>query len=112
MPEAPAVGLAGLDAEIVEAVQAAQTAVRVQPRSPAAWGRLGLVLRAHEFGKESNFCFLQAERLDAKDARWPYLIGLDLLGSDRDAALPWLRRAVKLADDAAVPRMRLAEVLA
>jgi tetratricopeptide (TPR) repeat protein len=111
MPEPPVVDLGGLDAEIIEAVRAAQTAVREQPHSPEAWGRLGLVLRAHEFNDPGNFCFLQAETLDPKDPRWPYLLSIQLLANDREAGVSLLRRAVQLAGDAAVPRMRLAEVL-
>jgi len=46
--------------------------VRSKPRSGAAWGKLGLVLKAAGLRTEANSCFVQAEKLDAKDPRWPY----------------------------------------
>ncbi len=110
-PEPPAVDLTGLDQEIVDAIQASQKAVRAQPRSAGAWGQLGAVLRAHAFNAESNLCFEQAEKLEPKDFRWPYLIGIELLSHDQDAAQRYLRRAVELDGEAAVPRMRLGELL-
>jgi tetratricopeptide (TPR) repeat protein len=111
MPDPPAVDMTGLDQEIIDAVEAARAAVRQHPRSPIHWGHLGAVLRAHEFNSESNFCFAQAERLDANDYRWPYLISLSVLNHDQEAALPYLRRAADLCGDQPAPRLRLGEVL-
>jgi tetratricopeptide (TPR) repeat protein len=110
-PDPPSVNLTGLDQEIIDAVENARKAVREQPRSANAWGRLGAVLRAHEFLEAANFCFAQAEGLDPDNYRWPYAIALDQLTGFRDAALVRLRRAVSLCGDEAAPRLRLAEVL-
>lgn len=109
-PEPPAVDLTGLDQEIVEAVEGARKQVREYPRTAGAWGQLGAVLRAHGFNLESNFCFAQAERLNPKDYRWPYLIAVELLGYDQDAALPRLRRAVERCGDEPAPRLLLGAV--
>jgi tetratricopeptide (TPR) repeat protein len=82
------------------------------PRSAARWGRLGMVLRAHAFAGESNFCFEQAERLDPQEPRWPYYRGLTTVQTDPAAGLACLRRAVeRLGDGPLGPRFRLVEVL-
>jgi tetratricopeptide (TPR) repeat protein len=110
-PEPPTVDLTGLDQEIIDAVEGARKQVREYPRTAGTWGQLGAVLRAHGFDIESNFCFAQAERLNPKDYRWPYLIALEQLGHDPDAALPRLRRAVELCGHEPAPRLLLGEVL-
>jgi tetratricopeptide (TPR) repeat protein len=110
-PEPPVIDLTGVDKEIVEKIEGARQGVLKSPRSADHWGELGAVLRAHEFLEESNVCFAQAERLAPQDYRWPYLIGVELLGHDQEAALPRLRRAVELCGEQAAPRLRLGEVL-
>ena len=52
---------------IVAALAQARAAVQESPRSAAAWGRLGMVLAAHDFRAEANACLAQAERLDPLD---------------------------------------------
>src|SRR5438270_5558930 len=110
-PAPPDVDLAGVDPAIVQAIDAARAEVRAAPRSAATWGRLGMVLRAHDFAAEANACFAQAERLDASDPRWPYLHGLTVALTDRDAAIPLLQRAADRSPFNPTPRLRLAEVL-
>jgi tetratricopeptide (TPR) repeat protein len=105
------VDLAGLDQEIVEAVEAARQGVLQQPRSPEAWGKLGAVLQAHQFHSDALFCYAQAERRDPRDGRWSYLIASLLMGSDPEAALLRLRRAAELCGEENTPRLRLGEVL-
>ena len=112
-PPPPALDLSGADPVVAEAVEAAREAVLRAPRSARAWGRLGMVLRAHHFMDEGNLCFTQAERLDPRDPRWPYLRALSMLRGDTEAALPLLRRAADLAEAAdgePAPRLRLAQV--
>jgi tetratricopeptide (TPR) repeat protein len=111
MPAPPAVDVSGLDSEIVEAIDTARAMVRKRPLAAGAWARLGAVYRAHEFNEESNFCFRQAEKLDPRDYRWPYLIGIELQAHDADASLAKLREAAALCGDEAAPRLTLGEVL-
>jgi tetratricopeptide (TPR) repeat protein len=111
MPAPPAVDVTGLDREIAEAIGTAQAIVRKKPRAAGAWAQLGTVFRAHEFNEESNFCFHQAEKLDPKDYRWPYLIGIELQAHDAEASLARLRQAAALCGDQAAPRLTLGEVL-
>jgi tetratricopeptide (TPR) repeat protein len=115
-PAPPAeIVLGGTDAAVNEAIEAARQEVCRQPRSAAAWGHLGLVLRAHDERIESGRIFAQAERLDPTDPRWPYQQGLIELLSEPEKALPQLRRAVELcrgkdAQETAA-RLRLGETL-
>jgi tetratricopeptide (TPR) repeat protein len=110
-PALPELDLASVDPAIVEKIDAARAELRAAPRSATAWGRLGMVLRAHGFGGEANDCFAQAERLDPSDPRWPYLHGLTVALTDRDAAIPLLQRAADRSRNNSAPRLRLAEVL-
>jgi tetratricopeptide (TPR) repeat protein len=112
-PNPPAVVLAGRDPEVVAVVERATATVRESPRSAAAWGRLGMVLQAHDYLADARACFVEAQRLDPRDARWPYYLGMNLSSlGEPDAALPELRRAAELCgEDLAIARLRLAELL-
>ena len=111
MPAPPAVDLTGLDREVAEAIETSRAIVGKKPLAAGAWAQLGAVFRAHDFNEESNFCFQQAEKLDPKDYRWPYLIGIELQAHDVEASLARLRQAASLCGDRAAPRLTLAEVL-
>jgi len=111
MPAPPVVDVRGLDGEIVESIETARAIVRKKPLAAGAWAQLGAVLRAHDFNEESNFCFAQAETLDPKDYRWPYLIGIGQHAHDVEAPLVRLRRAAALCGDQTAPRLTLGEVL-
>jgi tetratricopeptide (TPR) repeat protein len=111
-PEPPALDLAGADPAVVKVLQALQARVRQSPRSPGAWGTLGLTLVAHDFHEPAQLCFAQAERLDAREPRWPYHQGVWLASHDAEAALRKYQRAVELAGPGADSvRLRLAELL-
>lgn len=111
-PQPPAVSYAEADPAVVQVIEAARSDVWWRPRSAAAWGRLGQLLRAHTYYSESNTCFARAEELDPKEPRWPYLHGVNLLASDPEAAVPHLARAAALCDgNPDTPELRLAEAL-
>jgi tetratricopeptide (TPR) repeat protein len=111
-PGPPAVRPDGLEPAVGAAVEKARAAVRRSPRSAAAWGRLGMVLLAHQFHAEAEPCFVRAEQLDPRDPRWPYHLGVIRSLHDPDAAILRWRRAVELGGDAeATLRCRLADVL-
>jgi tetratricopeptide (TPR) repeat protein len=108
----PFVDLAGADPEVAALVELARKDVLADPRSAAAWGHLGMVLRAHGFADDSSFCFAQAERLDPREPRWPYYRGLTLSLTNPEESIRCLRRALeRLQDGPLAPRFRLAEVL-
>ena len=110
-PEPPVIKLPGSDPAIIKAIDEARAAVRSAPQSGRAWGRLGMVLSIHDILPEADICFAQAERLEAREPRWPYLRGLARSGEDPGAALPSLQRAANLCGDLPAPHLRLAELL-
>jgi tetratricopeptide (TPR) repeat protein len=108
----PLPDLAAVDPEVAEAVQEARRLVIQKPSAASAWGRLGMVLRAHDFGPEANRCFQEAERLDPREARWPYVQGLTLVLTEPEEGIRCLERAVeRCGDSLSVPQLRLAEAL-
>ncbi len=88
-----------------------------EPRSARAWGRLGQALLANDrMESEAQVCFAEAERLDPANPHWPYYQATILLNQgEREAALPYLQRAVECCavatPDNLAPRLRLAETL-
>jgi tetratricopeptide (TPR) repeat protein len=96
-PVPPEVPLGGADKEVARAVEEARQEVRRQPRSAAAWGKLGMVLGANDYGDPAVTCFEQAERLDPADPRWPYLRAVRLMAGDSRQGVVLLRRALGLA---------------
>ena len=70
-----------------------------------------MVLSIHDFGREADPCFAEAERLDPSEPRWPYLRGLARSGDNTAAAVPHLERAARLCGDMAAPHLRFAELL-
>jgi tetratricopeptide (TPR) repeat protein len=109
-PEPPTPDLTDADPDLVNAIQRARDEVCKTPRSSRAWGRFGMVLAANGFRAEALVALAEAERLDPKEPRWPYLQGVTLQRGNPDQALPKLRRAVELSHETA-PRLRLAELL-
>jgi tetratricopeptide (TPR) repeat protein len=111
-PAPPAVDLAGVDPAVAAAVEVGLAKVRAAPRSADAWGRLGMILVAHDFRDAALACFAEAERLDAQEPRWPHYQGVALSLGNPEAAVPKLRRAADLCgDNPAAPRLLLADVL-
>jgi tetratricopeptide (TPR) repeat protein len=112
-PAPPAVSYADVDPAVAAAIEAARREVWWKPHSAAAWGRLGLLLRAHGVRPEANRCFAQAEQLAADDPRWPYLQGYALRLDDPEAAVRHLQRAVALCGTSPdAPALTLADVFA
>src|SRR5438045_4158744 len=69
----PQPDLAGADPEAVELIERTRSQLLARRRSADAWGKFGMVLRAHGFAAEANECFSEASRLDPAEPRWPYL---------------------------------------
>jgi tetratricopeptide (TPR) repeat protein len=112
-PPVPQISTAQLDPVSASLVQQHVDAIRVSPRSGAAWGKLGGVLKSLEFRAEALRCFEVAERFDSREPRWPYLHGVVLATESPAEAVRLLRRAVHLCgNEPDAPRMRLAKLLA
>ena len=110
-PPAPEVDTGSLQPAAAQLVQEHLQRVRESPSSGAAWGELGALLRSYELREPALRCLKEAERLEPKEARWPYLTGLMLANESPSAAIEKLRRAVALSNHPAM-RLRLGKTLA
>lgn len=112
-PVPPEIARDQLDPDLLESIETARKKIQRDPYSASHWGDLGRLLRAALLLPEATACFAQAERLDPKNPRWPYLQGESLAKSDAKAALPHLERAAQLSvnGDTVAPHLRLAEAL-
>lgn len=113
LPELPFLALDGVDPEVADVLTKQRAVVAQAPRSAEAWGRLAMLLYAHQFADEAVICFSAAETLDGTNPIWPYFQGYLLQkGAHPDHALPCLERAAALApNEWPVPRLRLADLL-
>jgi len=98
--ELPEIGMTGVDPVVATQISSTVAEVEHHGRSGAAWGKLGMVLKAAGFQTEAKDCFVRAEKLDRKDPRWPYF--QDTIES--------LRRAVALKPTDFL-QIRLAQLL-
>jgi tetratricopeptide (TPR) repeat protein len=111
-PTPPAANLQEVDPAAAAFVEEAYREVHQSPGSAATWGRLGMILLAHEFLGEANVCLARAELLEPEEPRWPYYQGIALFLGDPAAAIPKLQRAADLCGGTPdAPRLRLAEAL-
>jgi cytochrome c-type biogenesis protein CcmH/NrfG len=94
----PTIPLDGVEKAVADAITSAREQVEEQPRSAEAWGQLGRVLLAHNFNRQADQCFAQAEKLDGTQPRWPYHQAHLAASEDDRLALHHLRRAVELGD--------------
>jgi tetratricopeptide (TPR) repeat protein len=108
-PAVPLVATDGMDAEVAALIAEARADVTAQPRSAAAWGRLGMVLFGNTLYGESIAVLAQAEKLDPNDPRWPYLCGLALILQRPQEGLDALKRAAAVSRNAHPFALRLAE---
>jgi tetratricopeptide (TPR) repeat protein len=115
VPEIPRPDLAAFtEREVQMDLFTAAHHVELQPRSAAAWGGYGIILRAYGQHAEADRCFQVAAEFDPADGRWPYLIGTHLADADPTAAVEWLERAARATVPEGVQetvRARLAEIL-
>ncbi len=111
-PELPTISTGLLDPSATRLIEQYLAAVRSTPKSGAAWGKLGAVLKSFEYRDEARRCFEAAERLDPKEPRWPYLHG-SLLAADAPAAaiVKWRHAVALCGSDPDTPRLRLAKLL-
>ncbi len=88
------------------------TAVRADPTSAEAHGRLGIGYLATELVGEARRCFENALALAPDSARWRFFDAIALMNSGRNAdALPLLRTLAKEVPGSASVRHRLAVTL-
>jgi tetratricopeptide (TPR) repeat protein len=110
-PPVPEIDLADATPQVAQGIEAAREAVVKHPRSGQAWGRLGMILQAHEYPAEAAECYRQAAVLQPEEFRWPYLLGSLLEGTDKEAASAAYRQAIAIQPQIAQLRVKLAGVL-
>ena len=93
-------------------IRAASAAVKSEPGSSKAWGRLGIVFETHGFLVEAVACYEQAQTLDPADPDWPYFLGICRRTGDNEAAMRDFQRAAELKPDYAPLQVNLGEALA
>ncbi len=113
----PAVALAdvdwgSLDTAVAQAIRDAERLVVAKPGSADRWGRLGMLLLAHDLFAPAGNCFATAESLNSSEPRWPYFEGIALRQLNPVAAASKLRIAAEQYGPRVVPpQLRLAELL-
>ncbi len=112
-PQVPEPDLTDMEPQVKKRFRETMTAVEAKPQSAEAWGRFGMVAHAHELWVEALAAYLQAEKLDPTDERWPYYHGdvLSVVGTDPEASAQAFRRSMALYPDYAPAHMRLGRVL-
>jgi tetratricopeptide (TPR) repeat protein len=70
-----------------------------------------MIFAVHDFDAPARTCFIQAERFDPADFRWPYLHGMMLRVSSPQEALLLLQRAAERSGGESAPWLLLAETL-
>ncbi len=95
-PAPPKLDLAYVDHAVVAAIEKAEDEVRKDSQSVDAWGKLGMVLLAHEFNEPAAACLAQTEFMQPDDPRWAYLQATSMIRLRPNDAVPLLERAVRL----------------
>lgn len=112
VPAVPVVDTRGFDSEIAASIAQARQGVQNAPRSPEAWGRMGMVLLAYDIRPQAAECFTQAMRMNQQEPRWPYFLGQAQLAENPAAAAVNFTQAVRLFPERELaPRLALAETL-
>jgi tetratricopeptide (TPR) repeat protein len=80
-------------------IEGKRHAVLAAVGSSLAWGELGMAFDAHEAAAEAETCYRQAMALDSNDARWPYLLAMQLnrqssTDAEKEAVVALYRLAV------------------
>ncbi len=109
--ELPSPDLTAVEPRVRAAIEKEVATATREPDSPAAWGRLGMVLQAHQFDEEAETAYLEASRLAPAEFRWVYLRGVLSDAHDPTAAVSLYRRAVEIDAAYAPARVRLAAAL-
>lgn len=107
----PLLDSTGVDPIVWRVIESARAEVERTPQSVRVWGRLGMVLLAHQYRAEAVVCLARAEQLDPHDARWPYYQAMAVYRSDPESAIAALSRVLRIGLARTEPRLLLAELL-
>lgn len=103
------------DAEVRQAIERARQKVMDHPGDASAWGRLGMILLAHQLYADADCCFREAARLNPAAPSWPYGRALIAFKLHPEESLGFLLQAVSAPDRfpseyVSAARLQLAEV--
>ena len=100
-------------------IEEKRRAVLAAPRSGSAWGEVAMAFAAQDIPAEAIVCYRRAIDLDPDDARWPYLLAVELnkpgTGGDKEEAVRLYRRSADCPnasrDQRATALLSLADLL-
>lgn len=95
----PMPSLEGAESLVAERIREAAEGIVRDPKSAAAWGRLGIVYDVNGFPVDGVSCYERALELDPAEWRWSYFAGIALEESDAAAALDHFEHAARLVSD-------------
>jgi tetratricopeptide (TPR) repeat protein len=107
----PLPALHDVEKEVVEAITAAHAAVRREPESGKAWGRLGDHYFVHDFTAQAAQCYARAEELDPESYLWPYRRGICLQKDHPELAVAPFERTLRSLENYAPAQRAYADVL-
>lgn len=103
--------LSGLEGAVADQISEMQRLLNRQATSATAYGDLGQVYLAYGFNDAATDCFREAAARDARDWRWPYLLGAAHQAAGRlDEAATAFGQALTLAPDTAAGYVHLGEI--
>jgi tetratricopeptide (TPR) repeat protein len=112
LPDIPVVNDASMHPAVRRQVEEARSLAAQRPADAQRAGRLGMILHSYELVEPAEACYQRAAALDAKQARWPYYLGLIRQQQKRhQEAAVFLYRAAELAPTLTAVHLRLADSL-
>jgi tetratricopeptide (TPR) repeat protein len=105
--------LAGLEDAVARQISEMQALLVARTADSAAvlYGDLGQVYLAYGFNDAAADCFRNAAAVDARDQRWPYLLGASRQAAgELDGAAAAFEQALQLAPGTAAGHVHLAEI--
>ena len=96
---------------LLEAVEAAQAAVVKDPKSAAAWGKLGHIYYVHDWEAEGVVCYQRAVELEPDAFRWRYYLGWSVYHTNPALAAEALEKAIALQPEYAPAHIYYAHAL-
>ena len=98
-PEVPGIeGWTG-EPQVAAKIEEARQAVLDEPRSAAAFARLGMIFQAHRLYSQASDCYREALELAPGEPRWPYLAALSIRKLDLEASVGLFEGAVTRGAD-------------
>lgn len=93
-PPVPPIPPGIVEPEIIAVLEKKRAEVLANPRLANLWGEYAMLLLAHLFDREAEFCLAEASRLDPGDPRWWYTRGHIALKKDPASAPGLLKQAI------------------